>query len=191
MIAVAMQAAEPRQRVMLPLIDLTRIGGNGACAQAAAIDGWTAEAAPGAECVYAIGHLPVWSKGPGAMRVLAERGYVHLFHDRAPQPKHYVARRTARPWAGPVRPVRVARQVACLSGHLAPAMEMLAEAAEMDLACPSNAELAEALGVTARQAAYLVGCLVRAGSIQVELVVGPPFRIVTIVQSGISTGGRA
>ncbi|MHA3791478.1 hypothetical protein [Sphingomonas sp. YL-JM2C] len=189
--AQAIMTAVANGRLMLPLIDLTRIGGNGACAQAEAIEAWAAQAEAGAECVYAIGHLPVWAKGPTAMRLLAERGLVHPYQDRAWTPKHYVARRLGRPWAGAVRPIQIVRRVACLTGLLGPLLELLTEAAEEGAPCPTNAALAAALGIEPRQAAYLMVCLVRAGSIAVALRAGPPFRIVTIVQRGISTGGRA
>jgi len=178
-------------RLMLPLIDLSRIGGNGACAQAEAIEDWIAAARPGDECVYAIGHLPVWARGPKAMRAMAERGLVHPYMDRAPQPKHYVARRLSARWTGAPRPMRIARRAACLAGMIAPLLELLTEAAETGAACPTNATLATALGISQRQAAYLMVCLVRAASIRVDLLGAAPWRIVTIVGRGISTGGRA
>lgn len=189
--AVGEPAATAGGRLMLPLIDLSRIGGNGACAQTEAIEDWIASVGPGAECVYAVGHLPVWANGPKLVRTLAERGLVHPYQDRATDPKHYVARRLARPWNGPVRRLRIVRRAACLSGLLGPLLELLTEAAEQGGACPTNAALAVELGIAQRQAAYLMVCLVRAGSIRVELLKAAPFRIVTIIQRGISTGGRA
>lgn len=176
-------------RALLPLVGVTRIGGDGAAAQVATIEGWAAGAIAGAECVYAIGHLPVWAKGPRLMRDLADRGFVHLFHDRKPEPKHYVARRTGRPWMGAPRPIRIARGVTCLTPMLGPLMALLTEAAEARSPCPGNAELAAELQVTKRQAAYLMCCLARAHSIETRLMSEPPFRIVTIVKTGKSTGG--
>lgn len=191
---IAMVSPEPLYaltREMLPLVDLTRIGGDGAAAQVGTIEAWVAGRSAGAECVYAIGHLPVWAKGPKLVRDLAERGFVHLFHDRKPNPKHYIARRTGRPWNGAITPLRIAREVSCLSPVLAPMMDRLIELAEAGAPCPSNAQWADELGVTKRQAAYLFCCLGRANAISVRLVTEPPFRVVTVIKSGKSTGVAA
>lgn len=166
------------------------IGGDGSVMLAEAVDAWARAAIDGQRIVYGIGHLPVWSKGAALMRGLAERGLVHLFHDRRPSPKHYVAVRTAVAWREPTEAARVARAVPSYDPHLAVLFDLLRELAAEAAPCPTNGELATRLGLDrGQQVSYLLGCLAKAGKIRVTFgdSTGPSDRVVTIVASGRST----
>lgn len=167
-----------------------RIGGDAAVMLPEAVTAWVRGAAFKEAKVYAVGHLPIWSKGPGAMRELCARGYVDLTCDRTKSPKQYIAQRTSKPWSDLVAaPKRIARPVACYDRHLAELMEMLVEWAEAEAPVPSNAEIAEQLGLDrGDQVSYLFGVLDKAGQIKRRAIEGPPYRIITVVKTGRSTG---
>jgi hypothetical protein len=149
-------------------------GVEGATMTVAAVEAWASTAQPGDELVYAIGHLPAWSKGPGRVRELDADGYVFAFHDRSHTPKHYVARRLGKTWpkakaqpkakevspavapapapqAAPVafasRPPRVARPVPDCRPYLAPLLRELTKLAAKGKPCPTDRELAKRIGL--------------------------------------------
>lgn len=167
-----------------------RIGGDAAVMLPEAVTAWVRGAAAGAQKVYAVGHLPTWSKGPGAMRELCAKGFVNLTCKRDTAPKQYIAQRTSKPWTELVSaPKRVARPVPCYDRHLAELMDLVREWAEAEAPVPPNAEIAKLLGLDRGvQVAYLFGVLDKAGQIRRRAIDGPPYRIITVVKTGRSTG---
>jgi hypothetical protein len=182
----------------LPLADLHgfhRIGGDCAVMLPEAVVAWVRDAAAGDRRPYAFGHLPAWSKGPQMMRTLCARGFVHLTCKSAAAPKIYYAERTDKPWcdAEPA-PRRVARVVSCYDTHLVELLALVGEWAAAAEPMPSNAQIAKLLGLRKGvQVAYLLGLLERGGQISRRPIEGWPFRVVTVVKAGVSTGtgGRA
>lgn len=181
---------EPCARVIGPLEGQSHLGGDGMAMLADAVTAWVKAAAPGQQIVYATGHLPAWSKGPGRMRDLACEGYVHLVCDRKPDPKQYVAQRTSMAWREEAAPQRrIARAVASYEAEVARLYDVLRELAAEGAPCPSNAELAREIGLeTAQQGAYALSCLVKADKVINRPVEGPPYRVITIVSGGRRTG---
>lgn len=174
---------------LLALTEVSRTGGDSLSAARDAVEDWAAGAGAGESCLYAIGHLPGWSKGGAHMRLLCEQGFVQLRQHRLRElMTQYVAVRTARPWVGAVRPVRVSREVSRIAMLLPVLLDRLADLAEAGEPCPTNGEWADGFGIAVRQAAYLFCCLDEAGAIRREPLKQWPWRVVTIVKTGRSTG---
>lgn len=175
--------------VLLALTETSRIGGDSLSAARDDVDDWAAAAKAGESCLYAIGHLPGWARGAKHMRLLCEQGFVELRQYRLRElMTQYVAVRTARPWLGAVRPIRIAREISAIARLIPALLERLDALAEAGAPCPTNSEIAEELGITVRQAAYLFCCLEEAGAIRRELLKAAPYRVIIIVKTGRSTG---
>ncbi|KKC24910.1 hypothetical protein WP12_16945 [Sphingomonas sp. SRS2] len=183
---------DPAATELGELLGFHRIGGDAAVMLPDAVTAWVRGAGNGTSIVYAVGHLPTWSKGPSAMRELCARGFVNLTCKRDVAPKQYIAQRTSKPWieaaqAAPAR--RTARPVPCYAAHLAELMMLIAEWSAAETPMPTNSEIAGLLGLDRGvQVAYLLGVLDKANQIRRRTIDGPPHRIITVVKTGLSTG---
>lgn len=182
-----MAAAAIGRRVMGVLAP-AGFGASGAVMLADAAVAWAKAARPGDELVYATGHQPAWSATPKRMRALDDMGLVFCFHDRSATPKHYVARRLAKPWCEPKAEPRIARLVVPAGDDKARLLKVLKAEARAGLPCSSNRDLAIKAGLRdGDRASYLIKLLVRDGAILNEAVRWWPGRQITDLASGRAT----
>lgn len=154
---------------------------------AGAIEAWIVSAEPGDEIVYATGpSLPHGMASVYMVRELAEAGHVrlHMRRNRDTRALEYVAvRRIAESPVVPASPCEVDPR-----GIARRMMQLLTKAALTCRPCPTNAELAAALGLKNAEAArYEFNRLVRQGKITVADFGPRRRRVVTIVATGQQT----
>jgi hypothetical protein len=184
------QPATGRRRIRGELAGSPSFGGTGACMLPEAVEAWAKAAATGDELIYAEGHLPPWAKAPRLLRDFHGDGLVGLTIDHKATPKLYIAQRTAEPWpVAQKQRRRVGRQIPNKDPQLAELLELLEEWAAKGEPCRTNSAIARLLGIADRvRVSYLFRCLVGEGLIRNRPIVVPPYRIITIVKSGQSTG---
>lgn len=153
---------------------------------------WAERALPGEDVVYSTGVRPAEKIG-AAVRALHDSGVVALTSKRVDGGFRFIAQRLADP-----RPSQHVRKAAP-RGRFSPAsddakrtthmvLRQLARAAKRGDPCPTNAELARAVGLKdAVAASYRVRRLVKDGAIVVEEPSPLERRVVTIVASGHRT----
>ncbi len=157
---------------------------------------WAERALPGEDVVYSTGVRPAEKIG-AAVRAMRDSGVVALTSKRLSAEQgggfRFIAQRLADP-----RPSQHVRKAAP-RGRFAPAsddakrttrmvLRQLARAAKRAEPCPTNAELARAVGLKdAVAASYRVRRLVKDGAIVVEEPSPLERRVVTIVASGLRT----
>lgn len=150
----------------------------------AQVNAWHRAAKPGERLIYAKGPQLLHGETTLRLRQLAECDAVHLFHRRSQDQAgfDYIAQR---------REDRVIKQQA-------PDPQMMAvlltfkSVAIAGGRCPTDAELAEAMGLAVSQVQWLIAKLKKARLITTRLVPSldtPRFRIVTIVSTGQETAG--
>lgn len=168
----------------------------------ATLDAWAEAAAEGQTLLYAKGcGLPKWSPVPARIRVLNDAGLISLRQARHSEfDTDYIARRSAAAWTAPARaapmidrrpPIEIGRTI-----EEEALIELLASAAAIGAPCPSNAWLAGRIGASGgrseradeNRVTYLLDCLEAAGKIRREASAFLPGRIITVVETGESTG---
>lgn len=172
------------------LIGSPGIGGNGAAMLPDAVIAWARAAAAGERVVYCKGHIQAWAATGRRMRELQEAGLVDLTMNHRADPKEYIAIRRSKPWpVGDGKVQRIARPVPSYDPHIGALFDHLRELASEGAPCPSNIDLARAVGLeTARQGSYLLTCLVQANKVRNTATRDVPGRIITIVSTGRQTG---
>ena len=161
-----------------------RIGPLTTYVEAAELTAWHRGAAPGDRCTYAIG--PALGSRAGAAqlaRELAARGAAHLFQERDGKGWRYCIEKRA----APVRPDGrvVPLDPASIEGRL---LALLTRAADASRPCPTNEELAEALGLGAgHEARYRFGRLIEGGHLR--LIESRRFggRVIEVAATGART----
>jgi len=156
---------------------------------------WQAKALPGARMIYAQGPALDQQRDVVVLaRECAEIGTVTLLRRRDPVSGgfEFIAERLAD-WP-PLRsaaPAGKARTLPAPDSELGRVLEVLMRHANMDLPCPSNAELARALKLQGAEAVrYLIGQLIEGGNVRMDNR-GPRIaRIATITATGKSTSAR-
>ncbi|MBA4092277.1 MAG: hypothetical protein C0494_17030 [Sphingobium sp.] len=155
------------------------------------LDNWAARALPGEDAVYSVGARP-GDKIGAAARELQAAGLVTMTSKRMDGRLRHIVQRLADP-----RPSR--KVYAAPRGRFAPAsddakratravLRLLVRAAKRGEPCPTNAELARAVGLKdAVAASYRMRRLVKDGAIVVEEPSPLERRVVTIVASGART----
>lgn len=158
------------------------------------VEAWIAAAQPGDDFVYATGPaLPQGMASVCMVRELVDAGQVRTHVRRNPDSRaleHVAVRRAVAAAAAGVSPAGVEAPDPNGPGATAARrmMQLLNRAAITGRPCPTNAELAETLGLKNKQAAqYIFNRLVRVGKIRVADF-GPRMRrVVTICATGNST----
>ena len=160
----------------------------------AAVDRWLGSAKQGETLTYA--HGPSLVRGAAAehLRRLEQQGEVILCQKRTdPGGFDYRAIRN-RVRVVRARPVKPRRTIEPLQRDL---VVLLEASARQGRRCPSNPDLAQALGITVEQVKWEMRKAASAGLIRTRLVPAPgdpKFRVVAIVGSGLETappeGGR-
>ncbi|HEX7856112.1 MAG TPA: hypothetical protein VF503_20725 [Sphingobium sp.] len=149
---------------------------------------WLRAARPGAEFTYAVGRsLDRQHKVVQFVRESADQGDVHLLQRRRSDGKtDYFARRvaSAKPSPAPSKQTQ-ALDPESEAGRV---LGMLRRHANFERPCPTNAEIAKALGLgEPARARYLIGQLTSAGHIKVDNRGARITRVVTIVENGKRT----
>lgn len=154
---------------------------------------WAQRARPGEDVAYFTGDRPSEALR-SVVRDLSAQGLVVPTTKRAGAGFRFIAQRLEAPRPSQLRArARVnPGQFRQSSDHAkrvgGAVLRLLSRAANRGQACPTNAELARALGLKdAVAASYRVRCLVRAGKIRVEEPSPTERRVVTIVATGKST----
>jgi len=173
--------------------DLVWLGNEGAMPDAA-IRTWAANAEPGASIVYARGAALPASAGVDLVRSLAQAGAVAPVRRKMPHGFDFIAQRTRSPFAlqsavsrlsrGPVRRARkVSTKTECRALY-----RILKKCAAEARVCPTNAELAKALGLKdAKTVSNRLLRVVAAGLVKFTDFGPNERRVALIVESGAQT----
>lgn len=153
-----------------------------------AVERWLDQAKQGDTLTYAHGPTPVRGAAWQKMGVLAERGEVILHNRRNGTGFDYVAIRNR------VRVVseRTSRPHGEISPLMRDLLTLIEAAARQGKRCPTNYDLATGLGIPEEGAKWQLRKLASAGLVRTRLVPAPgdpKFRIVEIVESGLTTAG--
>ena len=159
-----------------------------------AIRSWAAEAAPGSSIVYARGAALPSGAGVDLVRALAQAGTVAPVRRRAPHGFDFIAQRTRSPFALKAAVARLARgpvrrnRKASTKTECRALYRLIKKAAAEGRPCPTNAELARAVGLKDADAArFRLRRLVAEGLITFTDHGPNERRVATITETGRST----
>lgn len=157
----------------------------------ASLTAWALQALPGALCIYArVEQLPSAGIGPRS-RELAAAGVLTLRRRRweaEASLTEYIARRSG----APMRAALASRAEARLPEDEGLIYDLLVDCADCGEPCPSNETIATLTGLTCNHQRVndLMSRLVGKGLIMIRRRRAEPIRLVTIADSGRSTGIR-
>lgn len=158
------------------------------------IRAWLTMAKPGDEFVYASRcWLPAGAPGAETARVLQAQGLVYLFQRPVSGRlvRNYVMQRSSQPLASPdTRPPASApreerEEVEIAARRVLPILE---RAAQFGRPCPTNMQIALRADVEREIVPHAIERLRTGGLIAVRAVPAPTLRVVTIADTGASTG---